>query len=110
MDTSQFGGDLEHRRRLVETSTGAFHAVGPLSEAGVAAVNGPALAGGFALALLCDVRIASERATFGYPELPIGIPPSYAAARAALSPGGRAGAVPDRPRRGCGRGRCGSAS
>jgi glutamate synthase domain-containing protein 2 len=33
------------------------------------------------------VRIASQRATFGYPELPIGIPPSYAAARAALSPG-----------------------
>jgi enoyl-CoA hydratase/carnithine racemase len=52
----------------------------------VAAVNGPALAGGFALALLCDIRVAAERATFGYPELPIGIPPSYAAARAALTP------------------------
>jgi enoyl-CoA hydratase len=52
----------------------------------LAAVNGPALAGGFALALLCDVRIASETATFGYPELPIGIPPSYASARAALNP------------------------
>jgi len=87
MDTSQFGGDLEHRRRLVETSTGAFHAVGRCPKPVVAAVNGPALAGGFALALLCDVRIASERATFGYPELPIGIPPSYAAARAAVSPG-----------------------
>jgi enoyl-CoA hydratase/carnithine racemase len=86
MDTTQFGGDLEHRRRLVETSTGAFHAVGRCPKPVVAAVNGPALAGGFALALLCDVRIASESATFGYPELPIGIPPSYAAARAALSP------------------------
>ena len=86
MDTSQFGGDTEHRRRLVETSTGAFHAVGRCPKPVVAAVNGPALAGGFALALLCDLRIASEHATFGYPELPIGIPPSYAAARAALSP------------------------
>src|SRR5688500_14254380 len=86
MDTSQFGGDIEHRRRLVETSTGAFHAVGRCPKPVVAAVNGPALAGGFALALLCDLRIASEHATFGYPELPIGIPPSYAAARAALSP------------------------
>jgi enoyl-CoA hydratase/carnithine racemase len=86
MDTTQFGGDLEHRRRLVETSTGAFHAVGRCPKPVVAAVNGPALAGGFALALLCDVRIASESATFGYPELPIGIPPSYAAARAAPSP------------------------
>ena len=89
MDTSQFGGDLEHRRRLVETSTGAFHAVGRCPKPVVAAVNGPALAGGFALALLCDVRIASQRATFGYPELAIGIPPSYAAARAALSPARR---------------------
>jgi enoyl-CoA hydratase/carnithine racemase len=34
--------------------------------------------------LLCDLRIASRSATFGYPELPRGIPPSYAAARAVL--------------------------
>jgi enoyl-CoA hydratase len=87
MDTTQFGGDLAHRRRLVETSTGAFRAVGRCPKPVVAAVNGPALAGGFALALLCDLRIASQSATFGYPELPIGIPPSYAAARAVLSPG-----------------------
>ena len=36
------------------------------------------------LALLCDLRVASDRARFGYPELPRGIPPSYAAARAVL--------------------------
>jgi enoyl-CoA hydratase len=36
------------------------------------------------LALLCDLRLASRGATFGYPELPRGIPPSYAAARAVL--------------------------
>jgi enoyl-CoA hydratase/carnithine racemase len=84
MDTTQFGGDLEHRKRLVETSTLAFEAVGECRRPIVAAVNGAALAGGFALALLCDIRIASERAFFGYPELPRGIPPSYAAARAVL--------------------------
>ena len=50
----------------------------------IAAVNGPAVAGGFALALLCDIRIAASAASFGYPELPRGIPPSYAAARSAL--------------------------
>src|ERR671925_572981 len=84
MDTSQFGGNLEHRARLVETSTIAFEAVGNCRRPIVAAVNGPALAGGFALALLCDLRIASTTAVFGYPELPRGIPPSYAAARAVL--------------------------
>jgi enoyl-CoA hydratase/carnithine racemase len=84
MDTTQFGGDLEHRERLVETSTVAFEAVGGCRRPIVAAVNGPAIAGGFALALLCDLRIASTSATFGYPELPRGIPPSYAAARAVL--------------------------
>jgi enoyl-CoA hydratase/carnithine racemase len=84
MDTDQFGGDLDHRRQLVETSTVAFEAVGDCHRPVVAAVNGPALAGGFALALLCDLRVAHESATFGYPELPRGIPPSYAAARAVL--------------------------
>ena len=84
MDTDQFGGDREHRKRLVETSTLAFEAVGNCRRPIVAAVNGPALAGGFALALLCDLRIASRTAIFGYPELPRGIPPSYAAARAVL--------------------------
>jgi enoyl-CoA hydratase/carnithine racemase len=84
MDTSQFGGNLENRKRLVETSTIAFQAVGDCARPVVAAVNGPALAGGFALSLLCDLRVASSQAKFGYPELPRGIPPSYAAARATL--------------------------
>ena len=34
----------------------------------VAAVNGPAVAGGAGLALACDMAIASEEATFGFPE------------------------------------------
>ena len=84
MDVSQFGGDLENRARLVETSTAAFEAVGECERPVIAAVNGPALAGGFALSLLCDLRVAGAEATFGYPELPRGIPPSYAAARAVL--------------------------
>jgi enoyl-CoA hydratase/carnithine racemase len=84
MDTAQFGGTRENKEKLVETSTSAFEAVGECSRPVLAAVNGPALAGGFALALLCDIRIASRSATFGYPELPRGVPPSYAAARATL--------------------------
>ena len=84
MDTTQFGGDRAHRQRLVETSISCFRAVGRCAKPVVAAVNGPALAGGFALALLCDMRLAAEEASFGFPELPRGIPPSYAAARVAL--------------------------
>ena len=84
MDTDQFGGDRANRERLVTTSTLAFQAVGSCRRPVIAAVNGPALAGGFALALLCDLRVAASTATFGYPELPRGIPPSYAAARAVL--------------------------
>jgi enoyl-CoA hydratase/carnithine racemase len=84
MDVTEFGGDRPHRRRLYESSVAAFDAVGQCPRPVVAAVNGPALAGGFALALLCDLRIATSTATFGYPELPRGIPPSYAAARAVL--------------------------
>lgn len=34
----------------------------------VAAVNGPAYGGGFDLAVMCDVRVASAAATFGHPE------------------------------------------
>jgi enoyl-CoA hydratase/carnithine racemase len=84
MDTTQFGGDRANRERLVETSTAAFDAVSDCRSPVIAAVNGPALAGGFALSLLCDMRIAGPDAIFGYPELPKGIPPSYAAARAVL--------------------------
>lgn len=84
MDVTQFGGDLDNRRRLAETSTAAFEAVGDCARPVIAAVNGAALAGGFALALLCDLRVAAADARLGYPELPRGIPPSYAAARAVL--------------------------
>src|SRR5690242_3789784 len=84
MDTSQFGGDRANRELLVDTSIRCFRAVGNCPKPVVAAVNGAALAGGFALALLCDLRLAAEEASFGFPELPRGIPPSYAAARAAL--------------------------
>ena len=84
MDVTQFGGDEANRRRIVEASTAAFGAMARMPLPAVAAVNGPAIAGGFALALYCDVRVASETARFGFGELPRGIPPSYAAARSTL--------------------------
>jgi enoyl-CoA hydratase len=38
----------------------------------IASVNGPALAGGFDLAVMCDVRIASTAARFAHPEFSFG--------------------------------------
>jgi 3-hydroxypropionyl-coenzyme A dehydratase len=84
MDTTQFGGDHRHRERLVESSLSCMRAVGECPVPVVAAVNGPAVAGGFVLALAADMRIAEPAAVFGFPELPRGIPPSFAWARAAL--------------------------
>ena len=43
----------------------------------VAAVNGFALGGGCELALACHLRIASENAKFGQPEVKLGIAPGY---------------------------------
>jgi enoyl-CoA hydratase/carnithine racemase len=84
MDTSEFGGDRAHKERIVDLSIGLFRTLGDFPKPVVAAINGPAVAGGFALALLCDIRLASTEAKLGFLENRRGIPPSYAAARAAL--------------------------
>jgi enoyl-CoA hydratase/carnithine racemase len=84
MDTTQFGGDRAHKVRLVDSSVRCFDAVARFPKPLVAHLNGPAIAGGFALALLCDMRVAAPSARMGFPEVGRHIPPSFAAARAAL--------------------------
>jgi len=43
----------------------------------IAAINGFALGGGCELSLVCDIRLASENAKIGQPEVTIGIPPGW---------------------------------
>jgi enoyl-CoA hydratase/carnithine racemase len=84
MDTTEFGGDEAHRRALWQANDAFTTALLEHAKPLIAAVNGPALGGGFVLALLSDLRLASAGAQFGFPELRRGIPASYGAARAAL--------------------------
>jgi methylglutaconyl-CoA hydratase len=42
----------------------------------IAALQGYVLAGGFELAVICDIRIAAEDAVFGLPDTPIGLSPT----------------------------------
>ncbi|MCC7414069.1 MAG: enoyl-CoA hydratase/isomerase family protein [Gammaproteobacteria bacterium] len=47
----------------------------------IGAINGFCLGAGCTLALSCDIRLASERARFGFPEVSVGVPTIVAALR-----------------------------
>jgi len=54
-----------------------FSLIANLSKPVIAAVNGFALGGGCELAMACHIRLASENAKFGQPEVNLGIIPGY---------------------------------
>jgi methylglutaconyl-CoA hydratase len=77
------GADLKERAAMSEADVHRFHqglrgalrAIEASPQVFVAAVNGAALGGGLELALACDLRLASDAAELGLPEVGLGIIP-----------------------------------
>src|SRR6185503_18212448 len=83
------GGDIDHLKHLRENKDEAgfrtvlgkgqqiTRSLRALSKPVIAAVNGPCAGAGFSFALGCDIRIASDAATFGASFARIGLHPDW---------------------------------
>lgn len=66
---------LVHKHFATERFPRLFQLIGELGKPSLCAANGHVLAGGLGLALACDLIIAREGATFGTPEINVGVFP-----------------------------------
>ena len=77
VDIKEHIGDLAPR--MIELFHGMFRAMDRLDAVTIASVHGSCLGGGCELAVFCDLAIASRDATFGQPEITVGVFPPIAA-------------------------------
>lgn len=74
-DIGEFAGKTAHQQRGVMQRMGVFSIAEEFPKPVIAAINGFCLGGGCELALACDIRIASNKAKLGQPEINLGIIP-----------------------------------
>src|SRR4029453_6958391 len=74
-DISEFEGRTALTQRDVMKQRRIFDAVEEFPKPVIAMINGFCLGGGMELALACDLRVASETAKLGQPEINLGIIP-----------------------------------
>lgn len=69
--------DAAQGRAMAISAHKALALIESIPQVVIAAVNGFALGGGCELSMACDIRIASENAKFGQPEVNLGILPGF---------------------------------
>lgn len=67
--------------RLYDSSSRFHRTLLNFPKVTLAAVNGPAVGGGFDLATLCDLRLCATTAYFSHPEIKLGVPPLFSPLR-----------------------------